>query len=143
MQRQKNIEILPIHHLEGHILAPGLEDKDVPPPYLCLLVSGGHTQIIDCKSYGDYTIIGETIDDAVGKHLIKLVSCSILNILVDQKFQNWLIVAILVGLNTSRALSKDRNYNFSFSGLKTSVLYTVNDSEESDYADIAASFQKL
>jgi len=140
--KTKNIEILPIHHLEGHILAPGLEDNDVPPPYLCLLVSGGHTQIIDCKSYGDYTIIGETIDDACGEAFDKVGK------LLNLEYPGGPKVSKLADSGDSnrfkfpRALTKDRNYNFSFSGLKTSVLYTVNDSEESDYADIAASFQE-
>ena len=65
--KTKNIEILPIHHLEGHILAPGLEDKDVPPPYLCLLVSGGHTQIVKVENYNEMEIIGTTLDDAAGE----------------------------------------------------------------------------
>ena len=67
-----NKELLPINHLEGHILAPALEDSDIKPPYLCLLVSGGHTQIIECKDYGEYQILGETIDDACGEAFDKV-----------------------------------------------------------------------
>ena len=67
-----DIELLPMNHLEGHILAPGLEEEVIEPPYLCLLVSGGHTQIIECKNYGDYQILGETIDDACGEAFDKV-----------------------------------------------------------------------
>ena len=67
-----DIELLPINHLEGHILAPGLEEDGLEPPYLCLLVSGGHTQIIRCDDYGKYEIIGETIDDACGEAFDKV-----------------------------------------------------------------------
>ena len=67
-----DIELLPINHLEGHILAPGLEDDNLETPYLCLLVSGGHTQIIECSDYGSYKILGETVDDACGEAFDKV-----------------------------------------------------------------------
>ena len=67
-----DIELLPINHLEGHILAPGLEDDNLETPYLCLLVSGGHTQIIECSEYGNYQILGETVDDACGEAFDKV-----------------------------------------------------------------------
>ena len=58
-----DVELIPINHLEGHILAPCMEYSELKPPYICLLVSGGHTQIIVCESFGTYKVIGETIDD--------------------------------------------------------------------------------
>ena len=66
-----DVDLIPINHLEGHILAPCMEYSELKPPYICLLVSGGHTQIIVCESFGTYKVIGETIDDACGEALIK------------------------------------------------------------------------
>ena len=84
----------------------------MPPYYVCWCRRPYSN--IDCKSYGDYTIIGETIDDACGEAFDKVGKLLNLEYLVDQKFQNWQIVETPVGLNF-KALTKDRNYNFSFS----------------------------
>ena len=137
-----DIELLPINHLEGHILAPGLEEDGLEPPYLCLLVSGGHTQIIRCDDYGKYEIIGETIDDACGEAFDKVGK------LLNLEYPGGPKVSKLAEKGNSnrfqfpRALMKDKNLNFSFSGLKTSVLYALEDLSEDDYSDVAASFQE-
>ena len=137
-----DIELLPINHLEGHILAPGLEEDGLEPPYLCLLVSGGHTQIIRCDDYGKYEIIGETIDDACGEAFDKVGK------LLNLEYPGGPKVSKLAENGNSnrfqfpRALMKDKNLNFSFSGLKTSVLYALEDLSEDDYSDVAASFQE-
>lgn len=138
----KDIELMPIHHLEGHILAPGLEAEDIPPPYLCLLVSGGHTQIIDCQSYGNYTIIGETIDDACGEAFDKVGKLLNLEYPGGPKVSKLAENGDPHRFKFPRALTKDRNYNFSFSGLKTAVLYLMDEVTTSDHADVAASFQE-
>ena len=65
------IRSIPIHHLEGHLLAPMLEDRKPKFPFIALLVSGGHSQLIHVKELGSYKIIGDTLDDAAGKPLIK------------------------------------------------------------------------
>ncbi|GIR11245.1 MAG: hypothetical protein CM15mP22_6650 [Gammaproteobacteria bacterium] len=72
ISKVKNIEIIPIHHLEGIYWHLESKIRSLKPPYLCLLVSGGHTQIIDCDDYGQYSILGETIDDACGEAFDKV-----------------------------------------------------------------------
>ena len=135
------IPIIPINHLEGHILAPGIENRSLKPPYLCLLVSGGHTQIIDCDDYGQYSILGETIDDACGEAFDKVGK------LLNLEYPGGPKVAQLAKsgnserFNFPRALTQKRNLDFSFSGLKTAVLYELENLNVTDYADVAASFQ--
>ena len=125
ISKVKNIEIIPIHHLEGHILAPGIENRSLKPPYLCLLVSGGHTQIIDCDDYGQYSILGETIDDACGEAFDKVGK------LLNLEYPGGPKVAQLAKsgnserFNFPRALTQKRNLDFSFSGLKTAVLLSL------------------
>ena len=137
-----DIDLLPINHLEGHILAPGLEDDNLETPYLCLLVSGGHTQIIECSEYGSYQILGETIDDACGEAFDKVGKLLNLEYPGGPKVSKLAEDGDPTRFNFPRALMKDRNLNFSFSGLKTAVLYALEDLEEKDYPDVAASFQE-
>ena len=137
-----DIEILPMNHLEGHILAPGLEEDIIEPPYLCLLVSGGHTQIIECKNYGDYQILGETIDDACGEAFDKVGKLLNLEYPGGPKVSKLAESGDPQRFNFPRALMKEKNLSFSFSGLKTSVLYALNALKEEDYPDVAASFQE-
>ena len=137
-----DIELLPINHLEGHILAPGLEDDNLETPYLCLLVSGGHTQIIECSDYGSYKILGETVDDACGEAFDKVGKLLNLDYPGGPKVSKLAAGGDPARFNFPRALMKDRNLNFSFSGLKTAVLYALEDLEEKDYPDVAASFQE-
>ena len=137
-----DIELLPINHLEGHILAPGLEDKNLETPYLCLLVSGGHTQIIKCLEYGNYQILGETIDDACGEAFDKVGKLLNLEYPGGPKVSKLAEKGDPNRFNFPRALMKEKNLNFSFSGLKTAVLYALDELEEKDYPDVAASFQE-
>ena len=137
----KNIEIMPIHHLEGHILAPGIENRSLTPPYLCLLVSGGHTQIIDCNDYGQYSILGETIDDACGEAFDKVGKLLNLQYPGGPKVAQLAKSGDCARFNFPRALTQTRNLDFSFSGLKTAVLYELENLNAADYADVAASFQ--
>ena len=118
-----NKELLPINHLEGHILAPALEDSDIKPPYLCLLVSGGHTQIIECKDYGEYQILGETIDDACGEAFDKVGKLLGLEYPGGPKVSKLAESGDPNRFNFPRAMLKERSLDFSFSGLKTAVLY--------------------
>tara|TARA_Y100001934_G_scaffold101939_2_gene125423 strand:+ start:2978 stop:4018 length:1041 start_codon:yes stop_codon:yes gene_type:complete len=136
------IELLPINHLEGHILTPGLEKDGLKPPYLCLLVSGGHTQIIRCDDYGDYEIIGETVDDACGEAFDKVGKLLNLEYPGGPKVSKLAEKGDKNKFSFPRAMMKDKNLNFSFSGLKTAVLYALEDLSEGDYPDVAASFQE-
>ena len=137
-----DIELMPINHLEGHILAPGLEDDGLKPPYLCLLVSGGHTQIIKCDNYGEYEIIGETIDDACGEAFDKVGKLLNLEYPGGPKVSKLAEKGDNKRFSFPRAMMKDKNLNFSFSGLKTAVLYALEDLSTEDHADVAASFQE-
>ena len=131
-----DIELLPINHLEGHILAPGLEDDNFKTPYLCLLVSGGHTQIIECSEYGSYQILGETIDDACGEAFDKVGKLLNLEYPGGPKVSKLAEGGDPTRFNFPRALMKDRNLNFSFSGLKTAVLYALDDLEAVSYTHL-------
>lgn len=149
-----NIPLIEVNHMQGHILAHFLQDadsiaanKDVPAfPFLCLTVSGGHTQIVVVKDYFDMEIIGETTDDAAGEAFDKVAK--ILGLpypggpLVDRLAQSGNPLAFHFPIPEIAGL------NFSFSGLKTAFLYFVRDQVKNDpsfienrQADICASIQ--
>ena len=139
-----NIPSIPVHHLEGHLLAPMLEDDKPSFPFLALLVSGGHTQLIDVKGIGDYTILGDTLDDAAGEAFDKTAKLlglgypggAALSELADKGIPKF---------ELPRPLLNTHGLNFSFSGLKTAVLTLVKKQTElSDTvkANIAFAFQE-
>ena len=66
------VPLIPVNHLEGHLVSPSMEFKDIKPPYICLLVSGGHSMIVDVKSIGAYEILGQSVDDAIGEAFDKV-----------------------------------------------------------------------
>ncbi len=119
------IPVVPIHHMEGHLLAPGLSDRLPPFPFITLLVSGGHTQLVLVQSIGDYTIIGQTLDDAAGECFDK--SARLLGLPYPGGPE---IAKLAIGGDAGRfklprpMLNKD-NLHFSFSGLKTAVMYAI------------------
>lgn len=138
--------LLGVNHVEGHIMANFLDHPDLEYPFLCLLVSGGHTQIIFAKDFQKYTILGRSIDDAAGEAFDK--AARILNLgypggpIIDLMAQNG---------NPNfhhfpRAKIKDNPTNFSFSGLKTALLYLVrqkgNDWADKHKNDLCASYQE-
>ena len=147
-----NIPLIEVNHLQGHILANFIQstdkDKDVPKfPFLCLLVSGGHTQIIVVRNYLEMEIIGQTIDDAAGEAFDKCAKIMDLPYpggpLIDQYAEQ--------GNPDAFKFNKPRivNLDYSFSGLKTSFLYFLRDQLASDpdfieknKADLCASLQK-
>ena len=138
------IPTIPIHHLEGHLLAPLLE-KDAPAfPFLALLVSGGHTQIIHVKKMGQYEIIGDTLDDAAGEAFDKTAQ------LLGLGYPGGLALSLLAEKGKShfdlpRPLIHTKDLNFSFSGLKTAVLHLIRAQEnltDEIKADIAFAFQE-
>ena len=130
-----------INHLNAH-LAANFIDTDLEPPFIALLVSGGHTQIIEMKSYSEQNIIGETIDDAVGEAYDKVARLIGLPYpggpKLDKMAQEGNPFAFIL------PEGKVGGYNFSFSGLKTAVLRLVKsfDGKELPTADICASFQE-
>lgn len=130
-----------VNHLNAHLCANYI-DTDLKPPYIALLVSGGHTQIIDVKSYSEQKIIGETIDDAVGEAYDKVAR------LIGLPYPGGPILDKLAKEGNPHAFklpeAKVEGYNFSFSGLKTAVLRLVKSFEgkELPVNDICASFQE-
>lgn len=130
-----------VNHLNAHLCANYL-DTDLKPPFLALLVSGGHTQIIDVKSYSEQTILGETIDDAVGEAYDKVAR------LIGLPYPGGPKLDKMAHEGNSKAFqlpqAKVDGYNFSFSGLKTAMLKLVKsfDGQELPTADLCASFQE-
>ncbi len=130
-----------INHLNAHLCANYI-DTDIKPPFMALLVSGGHTQIIDVESYSKQTILGETIDDAVGEAYDKVAR------LIGLPYPGGPRLDKLAQVGNSKAFElpegKVDGYNFSFSGLKTAVLRLVKsfDDKELPTNDICASFQE-
>ena len=140
-----DIPLIPVNHLEGHLVSPSMEFEEIETPYICLLVSGGHTMIVDVKAFGDYEIIGQSVDDAVGEAFDKVGK------LLDLPYPGGPHIEKLALQGNSKAYDFPRpmiysdNLDLSFSGLKTSVLYTVRDIDnltDQIKADIAASFQQ-
>jgi len=132
-----------IHHLEGHLLAPMLESNKPEYPFLALLVSGGHTMLVDVKGLGDYDIIGESIDDAAGEAFDKTAK------IMGLDYPGGPILAKLAEKGTDETLRFPRpmtdrpGLDFSFSGLKTFAANKIaaSDGSEQSKADIAMAFQ--
>src|SRR5262245_1450451 len=136
-----NKRLIGVHHIEGHIFAPALEDPDLEPPFVALVVSGGHTLLLDVPEWGRYRLMGETRDDAAGEAFDKVAS------MLSLGYPGGPQVERLAATGTDRfALPRPmirEGFDFSFSGLKTAVLHAVRASTdlERDRADLAASFQ--
>jgi N6-L-threonylcarbamoyladenine synthase len=123
------IPAVPVHHLEGHLLAPLLEDRAPPFPHLALLVSGGHTMLIVVRALGDYELLGETRDDAAGEAFDKSAK------LLGLPYPGGPELARLAEQGRAGAFEFPRpmldrsGYEFSFSGLKTAVMLAVREAE--------------
>jgi N6-L-threonylcarbamoyladenine synthase len=133
-----------VHHMEGHLLASMLEEPAPTFPFLALLVSGGHTQLVHVKALGKYTILGESLDDAAGEAFDKTAK------LLELGYPGGPAIARLAELGNPdvfhfpRPMTRQSGLDFSFSGLKTSVLTTWRDQvdkNEQTRADIARAFQ--
>ena len=135
---------IPVHHLEAHLMAPALDFDDIGFPFISLLVSGGHSLIIDVKGLGDYTILGESQDDAVGEAFDKVGKLLKLPYPGGPHIERIARNGDPKKFNYPRPMMHSDNLNLSFSGLKTAVLYSIRDLENLDehIPDIAASFQR-
>ena len=140
-----DIPLISINHLEGHLMSPMMEFPEIKMPFICLLVSGGHSMIVDVKEKGNYEIIGQSQDDAVGEAFDKVAK------LLDLPYPGGPYIEKLAlegnpnAYDFPRPMIHSDNLDMSLSGLKTAVLYTVQkikDLDQSKKADIAASFQK-
>lgn len=135
-----------VNHIEGHISANYIADKDLQPPFLCLVVSGGHTHLVKVSDYGDYEILGRTRDDAAGEAFDKVARAIGLPYpggpAIDKIAKNGDKSAI----DFPRAFLEEGSLDFSFSGLKSSVLNYLNKAKmkgiEVNREDVAASFQQ-
>ena len=135
-----------VHHIEGHIAANYIEHPDLEPPFLCLVVSGGHTHLVHVEDYGKFKIIGRTRDDAAGEAFDKVARAIGLGYPGGPKIDKVSGEGNPEAIVFPRAHIEEAPYDFSFSGVKSAVLNYINGckmkGEEYSQADIAASFQK-
>lgn len=141
-----NIPLVGVHHIEGHVSANYIENKELEPPFLCLIVSGGHTHLVLVKEYGTYEIIGRTHDDAAGEAYDKVARAFGLGYPGGPKIDKLAKEGNKDAIAFPRAHIEGSPFDFSFSGLKSAVLNHINlckmKKEEINEADIAASFQE-
>lgn len=136
--------LVPVNHLEGHLIAPFLSGDKLDFPFLTLLVSGGHSLIIDVKDLNDYEILGQSRDDAVGEAFDKVAKLIGLGYPGGPEIEKMAQQGDPNKFKFPQPMLHSDDYDFSFSGLKTSVLYAVQDIDkitEEVQADICASFQ--
>ncbi len=138
--------LIGVHHIEGHISANFIENKDLEPPFVCLVVSGGHSHLVVVKDYGVYEIIGQTRDDAAGEAFDKVARAIGLGYPGGPKIDKAAKEGNPDAFSFPQAKIGDAEYDFSFSGLKSSVLNIINQAkmqgQELSQVDVAASFQK-
>ncbi|MBR3771038.1 MAG: tRNA (adenosine(37)-N6)-threonylcarbamoyltransferase complex transferase subunit TsaD [Clostridium sp.] len=135
-----------VHHIEGHVSANYIEHLDLEPPFLCLIVSGGHTHLVMVNDYGKYQIIGRTRDDAAGEAFDKVARAIGLGYPGGPKIDKLSKEGNPHAISFPQGHIADAPFDFSFSGVKSAVLNHINScqmkGEEIDCADIAASFQE-
>lgn len=140
------IPLVGVHHIEGHISANYIENKDLEPPFVCLVVSGGHSHLVRVLDYGKYEILGRTRDDAAGEAFDKVARAIGLGYPGGPKVDKVSYEGNPEAIKFPRAKVDGSVYDFSFSGLKSAVLNYLNQAEmkgeEIVQADVAASFQK-
>lgn len=142
----KGIPLVPVNHIEGHIYANFIESPELEPPFTCLIVSGGHTHLANIMDYGKYEFLGQTRDDAAGEAFDKVARTLGLGYpggpLIDELAKR----GDKTSIDFPRVYLKDGEYDFSFSGLKSSVLNYINREKQQgnslNIENIAASFQQ-
>jgi N6-L-threonylcarbamoyladenine synthase len=146
MSFASGIPLVGVHHIEGHISANYIENKDLEPPFVCLVVSGGHSHLVMVKDYGEYEILGRTRDDAAGEAFDKVARAIGLGYPGGPKIDRLSKEGNPDAIHFPRAKVAENEYDFSFSGLKSAVLNYLNScqmkGEEVKREDVAASFQK-
>lgn len=134
-----------VHHIEGHVSANFIEHPDLEPPFICLIVSGGHTHLVVVKDYGEFEILGRTRDDAAGEAFDKVARAVGLGYPGGPKVDKAAKEGNKHAVEFPRAKVEGAPYDFSFSGLKSAVLNYINHAqmkgEEISVPDLAASFQ--
>jgi N6-L-threonylcarbamoyladenine synthase len=134
--------LIGVHHMEGHLFAPAIEDPELAPPFVALLVSGGHTMLLDVPAWGRYRLLGATRDDAAGEAFDKVAT------LLGLGYPGGPVIERLAAGGDPARFTfprpmRDDGFEFSFSGLKTAVLYAVRASDdlERDRPHLARAFQ--
>lgn len=142
----KDKPLIGVHHIEGHISANYVENKELEPPFACMVISGGHTHLVLVKDYGEYEVLGKTRDDAAGEAFDKVARAIGLGYPGGPKIDKLAKEGNPEAIPFPRANITGSEYDFSFSGLKSAVLNYINSCEmkniEYNRADIVASFQK-
>lgn len=140
-----NKPLVGVHHIEGHIAANYIENLDLEPPFMCLVVSGGHTHLVKVLDYDQFEIVGKTRDDAAGEAFDKVARAIGLGYPGGPKIDALAKEGNKEAIAFPRAKVDGNEYDFSFSGLKSAVLNYLNQCEmkqmEVNSADVAASFQ--
>ncbi|MCB1644654.1 MAG: tRNA (adenosine(37)-N6)-threonylcarbamoyltransferase complex transferase subunit TsaD [Pseudomonadales bacterium] len=139
-----NVPAIGVHHMEGHLLAPMLGDEKPAYPFLALLVSGGHTQLMLCRDLGDYQLLGESVDDAAGEAFDKVAKMLGLGYPGGPAIQKLAASGNPERFRFPRPMTDRPGFDFSFSGLKTFTMNTlkaIEAPEMQDKADIALAFQ--
>lgn len=138
--------LVAVNHLEGHIFANFLSHPDLKPPFMALVVSGGHTSLVHVKDYNHFSLMGQTRDDAAGEAFDKVARVMGLPYPGGPQIDKLAKEGNPDAINFPMALNEKGNYEFSFSGLKSAVLNYLNSMKlkhiEVNKADVAASFQK-
>lgn len=142
----KKKPLVGVHHIEGHVSANYIEHPDLEPPFLCEIISGGHTHLVIVKDYGSFEILGRTRDDAAGEAFDKVARAIGLGYPGGPKIDKLAKEGNPHAIDFPRAHMEDAPYDFSFSGVKSAVLNYLNKcrmtGEPIVEADIAASFQQ-
>lgn len=140
------LPLIGVHHIEGHICANFIEHEELKPPFMSLVVSGGHTHLVRVKDYGEYEVIGRTRDDAAGEAFDKVARAIGLGYPGGPKIDAAAKLGDENAIKFPKAKVNDSEYDFSFSGLKSAVLNYLNNAEMKQETvntnDVAASFQK-
>lgn len=142
----KSKPLVGVHHIEGHVCANYIQNKDLEPPFLCMIVSGGHTHLVKVSDYGKYEIIGRTRDDAAGEAFDKVARAIGLGYPGGPKVDKLSKEGNDHAIDFPKAKIEGAPYDFSFSGVKSAVLNYINmhemKGEKINAADVAASFQR-
>ncbi len=142
----KKLPLVGVHHIEGHVSANYIQHPELEPPFLCEIISGGHTHLVIVKDYGEFEILGRTRDDAAGEAFDKVARAIGLGYPGGPKIEKKAKEGNPQAISFPRAHVEEAPYDFSFSGLKSAVLNHLNKArmmgEVINEADVAASFQQ-
>ena len=134
-----NKPLIPVNHIEGHIAANYLTHKELKPPFLCLIISGGHTHLVNVKDYTEFEVLGKTRDDAIGEAFDKVARVVGLGYPGGPKVDN---LAKEGNPTIKLPVTHFDNLDFSFSGIKTAVINLNHKDPNINKADLCSSFQK-